>query len=52
MVKAEEVSGVGAISIPAAQDILKNDTLNFSYTLVPLGTSKGIKVSEGLVLKQ
>lgn len=52
MVKAEEASGIGAISIPAAQNILKNDKLNFKYTLVPIGTSKGIEVSEGLVLKQ
>ena len=52
MVNANEASGIGQISIPASQNILKNDKLNFKYTLVPIGTSKGIEVSEGLVLKQ
>ena len=52
MVDAEEVSGIGAITIPANQDILKNDTLILQYSLVPIGTSKTIKVTEGLVLKQ
>jgi hypothetical protein len=52
MVQAEEASGIGQVNIPASQNILKNDKLNFSYTLVPIGTSKAIEVSEGLVLKQ
>lgn len=52
MVDAEEVSGIGTITIPANQNILKNDTLILQYSLVPIGTSKTIKVTEGLVLKQ
>lgn len=52
MVAANEVSGIGNINIPANQNILKNDRLILSYTLVPIGCSKEIKVEEGLVLKQ
>lgn len=52
MVAAEEISGIGAVTIPANQNILKNDTLIIQYTMVPIGTSKTIKVTEGLVLKQ
>ena len=52
MVTANEVSGIGNINIPADQNILQNDRLMISYTLVPVGTAKEIKVTEGLVLKQ
>lgn len=52
MVTANEVSGIGNIVIPADQNILQNDRLMISYTLVPIGTAKEIKVTEGLVLKQ
>lgn len=52
MVDAEEISGIGKITIPANQNILKNDTLMIQYTVVPIGTSKTIKVTEGLVLKK
>lgn len=51
MQDAEEISGVGAINIPAAQNILKNCRLDFSYSIVPLGTSKEIHVEGGLALK-
>lgn len=52
MVAAEEISGIGAVTIPANQNILQNDTLIIQYTMVPIGTAKTIKVTEGLVLKQ
>ena len=52
MVAAEEISGIGAVTIPANQNILQNDTLIIQYTMVPIGTAKAIKVTEGLVLKQ
>lgn len=47
---AEEISGIGAVTIPATQNILQNDRLILSYTMVPIGTAKEIKVTEGLVL--
>ena len=52
MVAAEEISGIGAVTIPANQNILQNDTLIIQYTMVPIGTAKTIKITEGLVLKQ
>ena len=52
MVSAEEVSGIGSVTIPADQNILKNDTLIIKYTLIPLGTAKRIEVTEGLVISQ
>ena len=52
MVDSNEISGIGSILIPENQNILKNDRLNLSYFLVPIGTSKEIRVDEGLVLKQ
>ena len=50
MTDAEEISGIGKITIPASQNILKNDRLIIQYTIVPLGTAKEIKVTEGLAL--
>ena len=47
---AEEISGIGQVTIPADQNILKNDRLIIQYTMVPIGTAKEIKVTEGLVL--
>lgn len=47
---AEEISGIGAVTIPATQNILQNDRLILSYTMVPIGTAKEIRVTEGLVL--
>lgn len=52
MVAAEEISGIGKVTIPANQNILKNDTLIIQYSMVPIGTAKTIQVTEGLVLKQ
>lgn len=52
MVSSEEISGIGEITIPANQNILKNDTLIIKYTLIPLGTAKTIEVTEGLVISQ
>jgi hypothetical protein len=50
MTDAEEISGMGKITIPATQNILKNDKLVIQYTIVPLGCAKTIEVTEGLVL--
>lgn len=50
MTSAEEISGMGTITIPASQNILKNDKLIIQYTIVPLGCAKTIQVTEGLVL--
>lgn len=50
MESAEEISGKGAINIPANQNILQNDKLRLSYKIVPMGTSKEIIVEEGLAL--
>jgi hypothetical protein len=52
MVNNSEVSGIGSISIPGEQNILQTDMLKISYTLVPIGTAKEIRVTEGFVLKQ
>ena len=52
MENSNEISGIGSINIPADQNILKNDRINLSYFLVPIGVSKGIWVEEGFVLKQ
>lgn len=50
MESAEEISGTGTVNVPAAQNILTNDTLTIRYTIVPMGTSKRIEVTEGLVV--
>nr|DAK54561.1 MAG TPA: tail sheath protein [Caudoviricetes sp.]DAN45872.1 MAG TPA: tail sheath protein [Caudoviricetes sp.] len=52
MVDNEEVSGIGAITIPASQNILKNDKLILKYSLIPMGHSKIIEVTEGFALSQ
>ncbi len=52
MVDNEEVSGIGSITIPANQNILKNDKLILSYSLIPMGHSKIIEVTEGFALSQ
>lgn len=50
MANAEEISGIGHVTIPATQNILQNDRLIIQYTIVPIGTAKEIRVTEGLVL--
>lgn len=52
MATAEEISSVGTISVPTAQNILKTKTLTFSYTLIPLGCAETIKVTEGLAISK
>ena len=52
MVSANEIAGIGSVSIPAGQNILKNDVLKIRYTIIPLGKSKRIEVTEGLVISQ
>lgn len=52
MVNNEELSGVGQISIPANQNILKNDKLNIRYSCIPMGTSKRIDVYESYTISQ
>jgi hypothetical protein len=51
MVNAEEISWQ-SVSIPANQNILKNDTLLIKYTLIPIGNAKEIHVTEGLSIKK
>ena len=48
MATAEEISQVGTISVPLAQNILQTKTLTFSYTLIPNGCAEVIKVTDGL----
>lgn len=52
MVDAEEISGIGNVVVPANQNILQNDKLIISYTMVPMGNAKVIEVTEGFVLNQ
>lgn len=44
---AGEISGF-VVTIPTNQNVLVNDTLKISYSLIPVGTSKMIDVTEGL----
>ncbi len=50
MLNNGEVSAIGSVTVPANQNILKNDKINLSYSLIPLGASKSIYVTEGLAL--
>ena len=52
MADAEEISSVGTISVPTAQNILKTKKLKFSYTLIPLGCAESIEVTEGLAISK
>lgn len=52
MASAEEISAVGKVNVPTAQNILKSKTLTFSYTLIPLGCAETIKVTEGLAISK
>lgn len=51
MKDAEEISGF-SVTIPANQNVLKNDTLKIQYSLIPIGTAKTINVTEGLAISQ
>jgi hypothetical protein len=51
MADAEEISGF-SVKVPANQNVLKNDTLLIQYTLIPIGTAKEIRVTEGLAIKK
>lgn len=52
MSTAEEISSVGTVTIPAAQNILQTKKLTFKYTLIPLGCAESIEVTEGLAVSQ
>lgn len=52
MVASNEISGIGEVTIPATQNILKNDVLQIRYTMIPMACAKQIEVTEGLVLHQ
>lgn len=52
METAGEISGVGTITIDAAQNVLKNKKLEFAYSLVPLGCAGSIDVTESLVVSR
>lgn len=51
MSDAEEVSGF-SVTIPTKQNILTNDTLLIRYSIIPIGTSTNIQVTEGLSIKK
>lgn len=50
MANAEEISSVGTITVPVAQNILKTHKLTFSYKIIPLGCAETIEVTEGLAI--
>lgn len=52
METAEEISGIGTVTVPAAQDILRTKRLLFYYTLIPLGCAEEIRVEEGLAISR
>lgn len=52
MATAEEISSVGTVSISSDQSILKTQRIDLSYTIIPLGCSKEIYVTEGLSITQ
>lgn len=52
MESAEEISGIGTVSVPAAQNILVTKELSLSYNLIPIGCSETIKVEEGLAISR
>nr|DAV91203.1 MAG TPA: tail sheath protein [Caudoviricetes sp.] len=52
METAEEISGIGTVSVPADQNILVNKKLTFSYKLIPLGCAESIEVTEGLAISR
>ena len=52
MVSNAEISGIGKIYIDPAQNVLQNDQLNIQYSIIPVGSTKRINVTEGLALKQ
>lgn len=52
MESAEEISGIGTVSVPAEQNILVTKELNLSYTLIPIGCAETIKVEEGLAISR
>lgn len=47
-----DISGFSGPTIPANQNILKNDALKIEYGLIPMGVASTIYVTEGLTLKQ
>lgn len=48
----KEISEVGNVTIPANQNVLKNDTLQLSYTIIPYGTAKNIRVEQAYAMKK
>lgn len=52
METAEEISGVGTVTVPAEQNILVTKKLTFSYTIIPLGCAESIEVTEGLAISR
>lgn len=52
MVSHEEVSGIGEVTVPANQNVLKDNTVKLKYSIVPKGTAKTIIVEEALEAKR
>lgn len=52
MENAEEISSIGTVNVPTAQNILQTKRLDLSYTIIPLGCAEAIYVKEGLAVSQ
>lgn len=52
MKAAGEISGIASINIPAKQNVLQNDRIILKYTIVPLGTSSTLEVTQGVAVSQ
>ena len=50
MLNSDEISAIGSVTVPANQNILQNDKVILRYSLIPLGCSKAIEVTEGFAL--
>lgn len=52
MVNNSEISAIGVVNVPVNQNILQNDALHLSYSIVPLGVAKQIFVEEHLAVNR
>lgn len=52
MADGNEISGIASINIPAKQNVLQNDRIILKYTIIPLGTSSSIEVTQGVAVSQ
>jgi hypothetical protein len=52
MADADELSGVGTVNVPANQNVLQTDIIEASYSIIPMGASNEIVVTEALALSK